>query len=195
MGIAGAVTAGNHGCAQNDGALMADLDERVDLERMRDLRGRGSHVWIRRGLLVLLSVGVLLALMGAIGQPTRTLVAAGAAAQLRVEVPDVVRGGLLFRVRIVVRATRTIRHPRIILGPGFFEGLQVNTIEPSPQSEASRGSQVVLSFAELRAGDELVVYLQLQVNATTIGEQDTTVQLDDETDVVARVAHTTAVLP
>jgi len=144
---------------------------------------------------MLLSVGVLLALTGAIGQPTQTLVAAGAAAHLRVEVPDVVRGGLLLRARIAVRATRTIRHPRIILGPGFFEGLQVNTIEPSPQSEASRGPQVVLSYAELRAGDELVVYLQLQVNPTTIGEQDTTVQLDDETDVVARVAHTTAVLP
>jgi hypothetical protein len=174
---------------------MTGLDERLDLGRMRDLQGRRSHVWIRRALLALLGVGVLLALMGAVGQPTRTFVADGAGARLRVEVPDVVRGGLLFGARIAVRARRTIRHPRIILGPGFFEGMQVNTIEPSPQSEAGRGPQVVLSYAELQAGDELVVYLQLQVDPATVGEQDTTVQLDDETAVVARVAHTTTVLP
>jgi hypothetical protein len=62
-------------------------------------------------------------------------------------------------------------------------------------SEAGRGKRVVLSYAGLKAGDELVVYLQLQVNPTTIGDQDTGVELDDETTALARVAHTTTVLP
>ncbi|MDX6707720.1 MAG: hypothetical protein QOI48_3566 [Solirubrobacteraceae bacterium] len=181
--------------ARRTTALMPRLDERVDLGRIRDLRGRGSHPWIRRVFLTILGVGVVVASTGAIGQPTQALVTGGAGARLRVEVPDVLRGGLLAHARIVVRAARTISHPRIVLGPGFFEGLQVNTIEPSPQSEASRGRHVVLSYAELKPGDELVVYLQLQVNPTTVGDQDTTVQLDDETEPVARIAHTTTVLP
>lgn len=175
--------------------LMTGLDERLDLERMRDLRGRSKQPWIRRGLLALLGVPVLLALTGAIGQPTQKLRAAGPAAELQVEVPDALRGGLLWRVRIAVRARRTIEHPRIILGPGFFEGMQVNTIEPSPVGEASRGPHVVLSYDALAPGDELVVYLQLQVNPTTVGKQDMSVQLDDEADPLARVRHVSTVLP
>lgn len=174
---------------------MTDLDAHLDLERMRDLRGRALHPWIRGVLLALLGVPVLLALTGAIGQPTRTQTSAGAGARVRLEAADVLRGGLLWRAKIAVRASRTIRYPRLVLGPGFVEGMQLNTVEPSPASEASRGQRVVLSYAELQAGDELVVYLQLQVNPTTVGDQDTTVELDDATTALARVAHTTTVLP
>jgi hypothetical protein len=174
---------------------MTGVNEHLDLERMRDLRGRALHPWIHVVLLALLAVPVLLALTGAIGQPTRTRTSAGAAARVRVEAPDVLRGGLLWRAKIAIRAIRTIRHPRIVLSPGFVEGMQLNTVEPSPASEAGRGQRVVLSYAELKAGDQLVVYLQLQVNPTTIGGQDTTVELDDETTAIARVAHTTTVLP
>ena len=174
---------------------MSDGDPQIDLDRMRDLRGRHAHTWIRRVTLALLAVPVVLALAGMIGQPTRKLVAAGAAARLQVDVPDALRGGLLWRARIAVRARRTIEHPRIVLGAGFVEGMQVNTIEPSPTGEASRGPKVVLSYDKLDLGDELVVYLQLQVNPTTVGNQDTSVELDDETDPLARVAHTTRVLP
>lgn len=174
---------------------MTGLDERLDLARLRDLRGRRAHPWIRRALLALLGVVVVLAVAGAVGQPTRTVADGGAGATLRVQVPDVLRGGLLWRTRIAVHANRTIEHPRLVLGAGFFEGMQVNTIEPSPASEANRGARVVLSYDRLSAGDDLVVYLQLQVNPTTVGDQDTSVQLDDATDRLARAAHVTSVLP
>ena len=174
---------------------MTGLDERLDLGRIRDLHGRRSHPWIRRACLAVLGAPLLLALTGAIGQPTKTLVAGGAGTRLQVEVPEVLRGGLMWPARIVVRSASNVKHPRIILGPGFVEGMQLNTIEPSPQSEAGRGPYLVLSYPELKAGDELVVYLQLQVNPTTVGDQDTSVQLDDETDPLGRVPHTTTVLP
>ncbi len=174
---------------------MNELDKRLDLERMRDLRGRHRHPWIRRGLLALMLAGVVIAATGAIGQPTKTLVADGSGARLEVQLPDALRGGLMWRTRISVRADVDIELPRLILGSGFVEGMQLNTLEPAPESEASRGPRVVLSYPELKAGDDLVVYIQLQVNPTTVGEQDTTVQLDDETELVARVAHTTRVLP
>jgi len=174
---------------------VGDLDERFDLERMRDLRGRSQRPWFRRVLVALLGIPVALALTGALGQSTTTVRAVAPAASLRVEVPDVLRGGLMWRVRIVVRATRTIEHPRIVLGPGYVRGMQLNTLEPSPESEASRGPKVVLSYGELAAGDELVVYLQLQVDPTTVGDEDTSVELDDEARPIVRVAHTTRVLP
>ncbi|MEA2191106.1 MAG: hypothetical protein QOI73_1227 [Solirubrobacteraceae bacterium] len=174
---------------------MGDLDERVDLERIRDLRGRTRQPWVRRGLVALLAVPVALALIGAIGQPTKTLRALGPAATLRAELPRVLRGGLMWRARIVIAARRAIGHPRIVLGPGFVHGMQLNTLEPSPESEASRGARVVLSYGELAAGDELVVYLQLQVDPTTVGGQDMSIELDDEARPLVSVAHTTTVLP
>lgn len=176
-------------------SIMSDLDERVDLGRVRDLRGRWKHPWMRRGLVVLLAVPVLLALTGALGQSTKTLKTVAPAVTLQVEVPDVLRGGLMWRARIVVRAARSIEFPRIVLGSGFVHGMQLNTLEPAPESEASRGQRVVLSYDELAAGDELVVYLQLQVDPTTVGVQDTSVELDDEEQPLARLTHTTRVLP
>lgn len=174
---------------------MTDLDACLDLDRVRDLRGRRSHPWVRRALLAVIGAGVLVAAAGAVGQPTSTLRAAGASARMEVQLPDTLRGGLLWRVRIAVRATRGIEHPRIILGGGFADGMQLNTIQPAPVSEAGRGPLIVLTYAGLKAGDELVVYLQLQVNPTTVGAQDTTVELDDQAVPIARIAHTTTVLP
>jgi hypothetical protein len=73
--------------------------------------------------------------------------------------------------------------------------MQLNTIEPSPASESSRGPRLVLSYDELAPGDELVVYLQFQTDPTTTGRQDTAVALDDETRPLARISHTITVLP
>jgi hypothetical protein len=174
---------------------VSELDKRLDLERMRDLRGRHAHPLIRRAVLALLAVGVLVAATGAIGQPTKTFAVDGSGARLQVEAPGVLRGGQMWRARIAIRADLALEHPRLVLGPGFVHGMQLNTIEPAPESEAGRGPRIVLSYPELKAGDELVVYLQLQVNPTTVGNQDMSVELDDETQQLARIAHTTKVLP
>ena len=48
---------------------MSDGDPQIDLDRMRDLRGRHAHTWIRRVTLALLAVPVVLALAGMIGHP------------------------------------------------------------------------------------------------------------------------------
>ena len=169
--------------------------EALDLARLRDLEGRRGHPWIRRALLVLLAVPVILGLTGALGQGTITRSASGPRAQLALHAPRVVRGGLLWPARITVRALQTIRHPRLILDRGYVEGMQLNTIEPAPTSEAARGPRLVFSYDELSPGDELVVYLQLQTDPTTSGRQDAAVALDDATRQLARVEHTIMVLP
>ena len=174
---------------------MSELDERLDLGRMRDLHGRYAHPWVRRAMVALLAVPVVFAASGAFGQQTSTLRAAGGGAELEVNVPDTLRGGLLWRARITVRAQLDIKLPRIILGDGWVESMQLNTLEPAPESEAARGARVVLSYPELKAGEELAIYLQLQVNPTASGAQDTSVELDDETEPLARIGHTTRVLP
>jgi hypothetical protein len=167
----------------------------LDLARIRDLEGRRAHPWIRRAVLGLLVVPVALGLSGALGQETVTRSASGPRAQLALDAPSVVRGGLMWRARITVRALRTISFPRLVLGPGYADGMQMNTIAPSPTGEASRGPRLVFSYDKLRRGDELVVYLQFQTDPTASGRQDATVALDDETRPLARVGHTITVLP
>lgn len=167
----------------------------LDLERARDLRGRVHHPWVRRVLLALIALPVVLGASGALGQQTVTRSAASPRAQLALNAPEVVRGGLMWRARITIRARETIEFPRLILGRGYANGMQFNTIEPSPASESSRGPDIVLSYDKLAAGDELVVYLQFQTDPTTTGSQDAAVELDDQTRPVARIAHTITVLP
>ena len=166
----------------------------LDPARIRNLEGRRAYPWIRRALLGLLAVPVVLGLTGALGQETVTRSAASPRARLELDAPRVLRGGLLWRARITVRALETIRHPRLILGSGYVDGMQMNTIEPSPAGESSRGPRLVFSYDTLDAGDELVVYLQFQVDPTTTGRQDATVALDDATEPLARVEHAITVL-
>jgi hypothetical protein len=181
--------------ARAGGYTAVTLDESVDLTRIRDLEGRTWHPWVRRVVLGLLVVLVGFAAAGAFGQRTEATTAGGNGANMRLEAPGVLRGGLLWRARLVIRASRRIDDPRVVLGPGFAKGMQLNTIEPSPASEAGRGSRIVLSYPALDPGDELVVYLQLQANPTTVGDQDTSIELDDATVPLVRIAHTTTVLP
>lgn len=169
--------------------------EGLDLARARDLQGRARHPWVRRVLLGLIAVPVVLGIAGALGQQTVTRSAAGPRAQLELSAPDVLRGGLMWRARVTIRARGTIDHPRLVLGRGYVNGMQFNTIEPAPASEAGRGARLVLSYDRLAAGEKLVVYMQFQVDPTTTGAQDTAVALDDATRPLARIAHTIRVLP
>ena len=109
--------------------------------------------------------------------------------------PSTVREGVLFQSRFEIRATRPIDHPRIVLADGWVEGIQVNSIEPSPVGEASRGGRVVLSDDALKRGDRLRVWLQFQVNPTNVGHRSYGVELDDAERPVTRIARKITVLP
>ncbi len=152
-----------------------------DLGRVRDLRGRRFHPWVRRGLLVALAVLLAVALTGRFGQTEHVLSAPpSAAAKLELRAPQALRSGLMWRARITVTARTRIEDPELILAPGWVAGMQLNTTAPNATDEASRGDRLVLTYPTLHAGDKLVVHLQLQVNPTTSGRQDLSVALEGE---------------
>jgi hypothetical protein len=173
---------------------MGDGDGDLDLARARDLQGRIRHPWVRRVLLAVIAVPVVLGATGVLGQETVSRSAAGPRAQLALNAPETLRGGLMWRARITIRARDTIDFPRLVLGRGYINGMQLNSLEPAPSGESSRGPDLVLSYDKLSPGDVLVVYIQFQVNPTTAGGQDASVELDDETRPLARIAHTITVL-
>lgn len=175
---------------------MADFPDQLDLARNRDLEGRAREVWVRRVVVALAVVPVALALAGVLGQRDSSSAQTAPDGKLKVVAPETLRGGLLWGARIEVRAVRDIDHPRLVLAPGWAKGMQVNSIEPAAEGEAGRSDGgIVLSYAALTAGERLVVYLQFQVDPTTVGDQDISVELDDAERALARVGRTITVLP
>src|SRR4051794_30224793 len=94
---------------------MEDLPGSLDVERHVLLKGRERHSWYRRALFSLLLVLPVLALLNVFGQKPSVSDAAGAAGTLTVQGPERVRGGLLFQVRVDVKATQEIKEPQLVL--------------------------------------------------------------------------------
>jgi hypothetical protein len=147
---------------------VADIPDTIVLRRHRDLEGRRHQVWWRRGLLALVGVVPLLALFNVFGQRPGTATVATAAARLQVYAPTRVRGGLLYEARFRITARRDLKRALLVLDPGWAEGMSMNTIEPSPGTEASRDGQLSFSLGHIPAGRSYLLFMQFQVNPTNL---------------------------
>lgn len=152
-------------------------------------------VTARRAIVALFALVAAVALLGMIGQSTSDSVASTPSVRMRLSAPEVVRGGLFFQSRLEIRALTPIEHPRLVLDNGWIEGMQVNSIEPAAESEASRDGKVVLSYGALEAGDVLRVWFQFEVDPTSVGERSYAIELDDEDRPLVRIPRTIRVLP
>ena len=158
-------------------------------------RGITAGPWVRRALLALLLVVVVLAVLDRFGQVTSESSVRAPAVSMLLSAPETVRGGLFFESQLDIRALADIEHPRLVLDDGWVEGMQVNSIEPSPVGEASRDGRLVLSYDALSAGDVLRIRFQFQVIPTTAGRRSYGVELDDADRPLARLSRTITVLP
>jgi hypothetical protein len=160
-----------------------------------DARGERVALIARRVVMSLLAVIPLLALLDVFGQKPTTTVAATPRARMELSAPEAVRGGLFFQSRIEIRALDRIAHPRLVLDEGWVEGMQVNSIEPAPSDEESRDGRVALSYTTLEKGDVLKVWLQFEVDPTTVGRQPYGLELDDDQRPIAHIAHELTIFP
>ncbi len=151
---------------------------------------------MRRVVLALLTGVVATALLNGFGQEPRTSRAAATAATLSVKAPHTVRGGLFYQGRIDILARQRIDHPVLVLGPGWTEQMQLNTIEPSPTSESSDRGLLSLGYDRLAAGDRLTVWIQIEANpANSSGRRDRSVTLRDGSRLLARTDDDLVVMP
>src|SRR5213075_2688031 len=153
----------------------------IVVTRHRDLRGRTWHPWVRRVLLAIVALVVILALLGFVGQSPSTTRVDEPAATLAVDVPSAVRGGLLYQARFTVVAHQALTNATLVLNDRWIDGLTVNTIEPGPVNEASRDGSLAFELGHLPAGAKHVLYVDYQVNPTTVGSRTLKVELDDGT--------------
>lgn len=158
---------------------VADVPDYLVLRRHRDLVGRTWHPWVRRGLIVLVTAVLVLGLLNVFGQRPSTESAVAPEASLNVYSPASVRGGLLFEARFHITARQDLKDAILVLGSGWLEGMTLNTIEPSPVSEASKSGRLSLELGHIPAGQSHILYVQFQVNPTNVGHRSQTVELDD----------------
>jgi hypothetical protein len=174
---------------------VAEIPDTIVLKRDRDLKGRSHEIWIRRVLFGLVVAVPVVALLNVFGQrpDTRTLV--GPAASLEVHAPSHVRGGLLFEARFHITARRELDHATLVLGAGWLEGMTVNTIEPSPVSEASNNGRLSLDLGHIPAGESYLLFIQFQVNPTNVGRRERSVELMDGETSLLSYTRTVTIFP
>ena len=174
---------------------MADIPEGIVLRSDRDLEGRRNDVWIRRSLLALVGVVPLLALLNLFGQHPETLKASTPTASLSVFAPSSVRGGLLFEARFHVVAHRELKNAILILDSGWLEGMQVNTIEPSPVNEASKDGKLEFTLGHIPAGHSFILFIQFQVDPTNVGHRTAGAELWDGNSRLLHIPRAVTVYP
>jgi hypothetical protein len=174
---------------------VADQPDGIVLTRHRDLHGRGWHPWLRRSLVGLVALVVLLALLGFVGQSPSTTSAVTPAATLSVNAPGSARGGLLYQARFTIVAHQELQNATLVLNAKWIDGLTVNTIAPSPVNEASRDGKLALELGHLAAGARYVLYLDYQVNPTTLGSRTLKAELDDGEQPVASLSRNLRIWP
>jgi hypothetical protein len=150
---------------------------------------------IRWFVIAALLLMALAALANVFGQHHILLVARSDAATVRVSAPRALRSGLLYQGKFQVEAHDRLRRPTLVLAPGWWDAMSVNSIEPQPTRSSSRDGSIAMEFDPLAAGSTLTVYVYLQVNPTTAGRRDQSVALRDGSRVLASIDHTVNVFP
>jgi hypothetical protein len=175
--------------------MAADIPDSIVLKRHRDLVGRRYQVWIRRGLLILIGLVPLAALFNTFGQRPSVQRVDSPAAQLELYAPSRLRGGLLWEARFTVRAHSDVKDAVLVLDRGWLEGMQINTIEPSPVGEGSHDGALVLDLGHVPAGQKHVLYMQFQVNPTNVGNRAANVRLYDGQQLLLTLHRRVMVFP
>lgn len=174
---------------------MADIPDSLVLRRHRDLAGRRHQIWVRRALIGLLVVFLVVALANVFGQRPSTVKATVPAATFAIYAPTHLRSGLYYEARFHIFAKQEIKNAVVVLGSGWIEGITINTIEPSPVGEASENGRLELTLGHIPARQSYLLFVQSQVNPTTVSHRSEDARLYDGKTLLAKVERTVTIFP
>jgi hypothetical protein len=176
---------------------MADVPDTLVLRRHRDLEGmHRSGIWVRRAVVSLITLVVLLGLLNVFGQRPATARSDVGAATLTLYAPTAVRGGDFIEARFHITAKQELKKATLLLDPGWVEGMSMNTVEPSPISQASDDGRLSFELGHIPAGKSFILFIQLQVNPTNVAwHRPQNVTLLDGDRVLTTIHRTITVFP
>ena len=174
---------------------MADIPQSIVLKQHRDLQSIAYNRPLRWALLGALALFLVLGLANVFGQRPGGLWLRMPAASLKLYAPSHLRGGLLWEARFTLTAHRELRSAVLQFSPGWNEGTQLNTIEPSPVGEASRDGDLLLTLGHVPAGHVYRLFMEFQTNATNVGRRRADVTLYDGAKKIGTIHRTVTVFP
>jgi hypothetical protein len=160
-----------------------------------DLHGRNIEPWVRRVGILVLTAACALGLANVFGQHTHVRSVDAAAAKLTVETPGAARGGLIYQTIFRVDAHRDLAKPTLVLDPGWFDGLTINTVEPDSVTWGQQNGRNTIELGALQAGEHFVLRLQYQVNPTVLGHRTQNVVLVDADTPILALEHAQTIFP
>lgn len=130
------------------------------------------------------------------GHPHPIRAARTAAATLAVEMPRVIRNGEFFETRIRIEARAAVAEPVVAVTTPLWRDLTVNTFIPAADGEEYKDGAFRFSYdAPLKAGDELELKIDSQINPSLLGGTAGEVLFLDGERELARVPIRMRVLP
>lgn len=174
---------------------MAEIPDELVLRRHRDLEGRRNGIQARRVLVVVLAAFLVAGLLNVFGQRPGTTTIRTSAATLELSAPSHLRGGLLYGAIFTIRARRTLQHPALVFSPSWAAMQQMNTIEPSPVNETSHDGELTLSLGKIPGGSTHKLFMQFQVDPTSVGRRAADVTLYDGSTRLIHIDRTITVYP
>jgi hypothetical protein len=167
----------------------------LTLKHHRDLEDRAWQIWVRRGLMTLISAIPVVALFNVFGQRPTTATRQAPDASLRLYAPTRLRGGLIYMARFTITAKSELKQANLVLSPGWGESITINTIEPSPIGEGSSNGRIVLQLGHIPAGNTYKLFMDFQVNPTNVGGHAQDVTLADGSRALTTLHHSVFVYP
>ncbi len=163
-----------------------------------------GHVTSRRSLhrhaspaaLAVLGLLLLAALLGLFGggraQPIRD---DGKEATLKVSVPRTLRNGMIFEIRIKVKAKALIAEPKIAVSEPLWRDLTINSHYPDPKDQSFKNGSFEFSHEPMKRDDSLEIKLDGQINPALTRGTKGAITLFDGDHQIASVPISIKVLP
>jgi hypothetical protein len=101
----------------------------------------------------------------------------------------------MYTARFHVTALTNLPQVQLVLSPGWFEGMQVNSMVPQPVTSGSHDGETVLGLGHIPKGGSTIMWIQFQVNPTNVGRRSQDVELTDGRRVLLRIHRTITIFP
>jgi hypothetical protein len=174
---------------------MGDIPDQIVLKRHLDLEGPGFHRRVRHVILALIALFLVLGLFNVFGQRPATRNVDTPQANLELYMPDHLRGGLLYEARLTITAHTDVKNALLQFSPGWSEGMQMNTIEPTPLGQGSRNGDMLFTLGHIPAGQKYRMFFQFQVDPTNIGRRRADVTLYNGSAKLLTIHRSVTVFP
>ena len=164
----------------------------IDERHVRPLAGWRRHASPLS--LAVFGAVVVLAMTGLLGHE-RQWQAQGGSTSLSVHMPEIIRNGEFFEMRVTVKSAEPIGELVVGIDQALWEDMTVNTLIPAAADESSEDGEYRFTFAELESGTPFLLKVDVQVNPDILGGNDGVVTVYDGNEELTRVGVQIAVLP